>query len=977
MQLDIINILVAEDNEHDFRQISRAFRKCDFSVNIMHCTRAEEALEIINAQDVKVDIFLTDYNMPGMTGLELAELLHYQNVTFPIIILTGAGDENIAVAALKLGGVFDYISKDVDSIFINKLPNAVINAIQNYSSQIELKEYQDKNQRLSQALEQSQSAITIVDLHENIIYVNSRCEQLSGYASMEVISKNIVDTFAVVTKEFDVKLMWNEVLQGKNQQCELKKYGKAGDSYWVTLSITAIKDDHAEISFVLVVEDCIDEQRKIQQLEDDIQYRIETEGQLKESKDKERMASEKLATKVEELGFQKSALDEHAIVSIADVQGNIIYVNHKFSEISQYSREELIGKNHRILKSDHHPYSFYKDLWRTISQGNVWHGEIQNIAKDGARYWVASTIVPMLNEYRKPKQYISINTDITESKEQQTILETMAHYDILTHLPNRILLSDRFNLAIAHSKRSETSMAICFLDLDNFKPINDTYGHEVGDALLIEVAERIKKTIRSEDTVSRHGGDEFIMLLGNVANFTGCEILLDRIIKALAKPYMIGEKKISISASLGYTLYPFDDADFDTLVRHADHAMYQAKLAGRNMFNRFNAVEDEQHSHQLSELHAVEEAMVKQDFCLHYQPKVNMKTGEIFGAEALIRWQRSKNELVYPLDFLPVISGSTIEVNLGNWVINEALQQLNNWKSQGYTLEVSVNISSFHIQSASFIDDLRKALAKYPDIEPQQLQLEILESSALGDINKINLIIKACQEILGVHIALDDFGTGYSSLAHLRNLTVNTIKVDQSFVRDMLDDPDDYAIIDGIIGLADSFNREVIAEGVETTELGLMLLNMGCDQAQGYGIAKPMPAEKFLTWLNLYVPNQEWIEFGQQSLTIQERRIKLFKLVLHQWASRIEKNLTASPENLQQWPIMDSNKTSCSAWIKREKRTHLFEDSWLNKLETLNEEMMRSANELLRHYQAEKTRSVGKGIKNIQSIINEIDKFLQ
>jgi diguanylate cyclase (GGDEF)-like protein/PAS domain S-box-containing protein len=977
MQLETINILVAEDNEHDFRQISRAFRKCDFSVNIMHCTRAEEALEIIATQEVKVDIFLTDYKMPGMTGLELAEQLHSQDATFPIIILTGAGDENIAVAALKLSGVFDYISKDVDSIFVNTLPDAVIKAIQNYSSLVELKEYQAKNKRLSLALEQSQSAITIVDLHENIIYVNSRCEQLSGYASEEVMSKNIVETFARATKDFNIKLMWDEVLQGKHQQCELKKDGKAGNSYWVTLSITAIKDDYAEISFVLVVEDCIDEQRKIQQLEDDIQYRIETEDQLRESKEKERKASEKLALKVEELGFQKSALDEHAIVSIADVQGNIIYVNHKFSEISQYSREELIGKNHRVLKSDLHPYVFFKNMWRTISQGNVWHGEVQNKAKDGSRYWLASTIVPMLNEYRKPKQYISINTDITDSKEQQTILETMAHYDILTQLPNRILLSDRFNQAIAHSIRSDTSMAICFLDLDNFKPINDTYGHEVGDALLIEVAERIKKTIRNEDTVSRHGGDEFIMLLGNVVNISGCEILLDRIIEALARPYMVGDQKISISASLGYTLYPLDDADFDTLVRHADHAMYQAKLAGRNMFIRFNAAEDEQNSQQLSELHAVEEAMEKKAFCLHYQPKVNMKTGELFGIEALIRWQRSKKELIYPLDFLPIISGSTIEVDLGNWVINEALQQLDNWKSQGCTLEVSVNISSFHILSATFIEDLGKTLAKYPDIEPQQLQLEILESSALGDINKINLIIKACQEILGIHIALDDFGTGYSSLAHLRNLTVNTIKVDQSFVRDMLDDPDDYAIIDGIIGLADSFNREVIAEGVETTELGLMLLNMGCDQAQGYCIAKPMPADEFLIWLKLYVPNQEWVEFGRQSLTIQESRKKLFRLVLHQWSSRIEKNLSTSPENLQQWPIMDSNKTSCAAWIKREKRTHLFEETWLNKLEKLNEEMMRCANELLRHYQAGKVEVVKKGIKNLQSIIKKIDKFLR
>ena len=977
MPLETINILVAEDNEHDFRQINRAFRKCDFSVNILHCTRAEEVLEIVNAQEVLIDICLTDYQMPGMTGLELAEELYSQNVTFPIILLTGAGDENIAVAALKLDGIFDYISKDVDSIFVKTLPDSVLKAIQNFSSQLKLKEYQAKNERLSLALEQSQSAITIADLHQSIIYVNYRCEQLSGYTSAEVMNQNIVETFSHASTEFDVSSMWNKVLKGAHQQCELKKNGKEGNSYWVTLSMTAITDENAEISFVLIVEDCIDEQRKIQQLEDDIQYRIKTEGQLLESKEKERKASEKLALKVEELGFQKNAMDEHAIVSIADVQGNIIYVNHKFSEISQYSHDDLIGQNHRILKSDFHPNSFYNAMWRTISGGKVWHGEIQNKAKDGTSYWVASTIVPMLNEQGKPKQYISINTDISDSKEQQTVLEIMAHYDILTQLPNRILLSDRFNQAIAHSIRSETSMAICFLDLDNFKPINDTYGHEIGDALLIEVAERIKMTVRNEDTVSRHGGDEFIMLLGNVVNIPGCEKLLDRIIKALAQPYMIGEQKINISASLGYTVYPFDDADFDTLVRHADHAMYQAKLAGRNMFNRFNAAEDQQSIQQLSELHAIEEAMKNKDFCLHYQPKVNMKTGKLFGVEALIRWQHPEKGMVYPLEFLPVISGSSIEINLGNWVINEALQQLHNWKTQGYTLEVSVNISSFHILAATFIEELAKALAKYPDINPKHLQLEILESSALGDVNKINLIIKVCQETLGINIALDDFGTGYSSLAHLRNLTVNTIKIDQNFVRDMLDDPDDYAIIDGIIGLADSFNREIIAEGVEATELGLMLLNMGCDQAQGYCIAKPMPADDILDWLGQYVPNQDWIDFGKQSLTTEEKRKKLFILVLKQWASRVEKNLNSSPENQQQWPIMDSKKTSCGVWIKREKRTHLFEENWLNKLENLNEKMTQTANELLRNYQAGQVDVVKRGLKKLRSTVKKIDSYLQ
>lgn len=971
-----INILVVEDLEHDFKQINRAFQKCDYRVNLFHCLRAEEAIELINADDALIDIVLTDYMMPGMTGIELAKYLHHQKAPFPIILLTGEGDENVAVAALKLG-VFDYISKDTDAIFIKTLPDAVVKAIQNYKSQQELRQYQAKNKRLSLALEQSQSAITIVDLNKNIIYVNHRTEQLTGYSANELMSQNVVKMFTEATEEFDIESMWNKVVQGKHQQCELKKYSKNGEIYWVTLSMTAIKEEHSEISFVLVVEDCIDEQRKIKQLEDDIQYRIEAEDKLKASKEKEKKVAEKLALKVEELGFQKNALDEHAIVSIADSEGNIIYVNEKFKELSQYSEDELIGNNHRLLKSEFHSSSFYEGLWQTISQGTVWHGEMQNKAKDGSYYWVASTIVPMLNEQGEPKQYISINTDITESKKQQMILETMAHYDLLTQLPNRILLSDRFNQAIAHSKRYETSMAICFLDLDNFKPINDTYGHEVGDTLLIEVAERIKLTVREEDTVSRHGGDEFIMLLSNIINTLECEKFLKRIIDVLSQPYVIGDFTINISASLGYTLYPLDDEDFDTLVRHADHAMYQAKLAGRNTFTRYNAVEDQRNIQQLSNLHAIEEAMVSEDFCLYYQPKVNMKTGKLFGVEALIRWQHPEKGIMFPHEFLPVISGSNVEVELGNWVINQALQQLDSWKKLGCTLEVSVNISSFHLQSPSFVNELRLALEKYPDIDPQNLQLEILESSALGDVNKIEMIIKNCQDDLGVNIALDDFGTGYSSLAHLRNLTVNTIKIDQSFVRDMLDDPDDYAIIDGIIGLADSFNREIIAEGVETTNHGLMLLNMGCEEAQGYSIARPMAADDVLSWLSQYEPNQDWIGFAEQNLTPQESKRKLFRLVLNQWVSRIEYNLSASPENLRQWPILDSKQTSCGIWIKREKGAQLFEKKWLLHLEELNEAITLIANELLHNYQAGQLDMAKQGLIKLQTTFQKIDETLQ
>lgn len=625
-----MNVLVAEDNEHDYKKICRAFRQCDFSVNITRCLRAEEALEIINTQESSVDILLTDFNMPGMNGIELSEQLLKQGVTFPIILLTGEGDESIAVKALKLG-VYDYLSKDIDAAFVELLPDAVMKAIQSYATQAALKEYQTKNERLSLALEQSQSAVMIVDLNKKITFVNYRCEELSGYEASELIDDNFEDVIARSTKEIDIGSMWDGVLSGLPEEHEIKRYSKNGDGYWVRLSMTKVKSDSLDTSFVLVVEDSINEQREIKKLEDNIRYRIETENKLRVAKNKEEQISEKLAMKVKELGFQKSALDKHAIVSITDVQGNIIYANKKFSDISQYSREELLGSNHRILKSEVHPDSFFKEMWRSIAQGHVWHGEIQNIAKDGSFYWVAATIVPMLDKRGKPKQYISIRTDITESKQQQSTLELMAHYDILTKLPNRILLSDRFGQAIAHSKRSETSLAVCFLDLDNFKPINDTYGHKVGDELLIEVAERIKTTIRDEDTVSRHGGDEFILLLGSIDSLFQCETLLERLIKSLAEPYFIGEHEINISASIGFTLYPSDDAEFDALVRHADQAMYQAKLAGRNTFYLFNAIEDQKNIQQHTDLHAIKAALENQELCLHYQPKLNMKTGRVLG----------------------------------------------------------------------------------------------------------------------------------------------------------------------------------------------------------------------------------------------------------------------------------------------------------------------------------------------------------
>lgn len=970
--MDTLNILVAEDNEHDFKKIKRAFTKSDMKVNLTRCIRAEEALEVISRKEFVIDLLLTDYMMPGMNGLELSERLLNQDCSFPIVLLTGEGDEMIAVKALKLG-VSDYLSKNIDAEFVDLLAEAVSKSIKHYKNQKALKKEQLKNAKLSLALQQSRSAIAIVDTDKKIVFANSQYQLLSGFNIDELIGRELTELTAAGQ---NVDEMWQRVLSEQHIETELKRYSKNGEPYWVNFSLTLVKSEESEISCVLVLEQCIDAELEIAKLEENIRYRTQTLVLLDEYKKNEKNILGELAEKVDELGFQQSALDHHAIVSVTDAKGDIIYANKKFTDISKYTNKELIGKNHRILNSGFHPGSFFRQMWRTISSGHVWHGEIQNRAKDGSYYWVASTIVPMFDEGGKPKKYISIRTDITESKKQQYTLELMAHYDVLTKLPNRLLLSDRFNQAAAHAKRTNTLLAVCFLDLDNFKPINDVFGHEAGDALLIKVSERIKMIIREEDTLSRHGGDEFIILLGDLDSVAECETTLMRIIEALAKPYLINEYDLNISASIGFSVYPTDDADIDTLIRHADRAMYQAKLAGKNTFYLFNILDDQVSLRRHSVLHELSAAIENEEFCLYYQPKINMKTGVVFGVEALIRWLRNDSEIVLPMQFLPKMEGTQLEVEIGHWVINEALRQINQWLEEGVHLQVGINISAFHLLSKQFYDQLKQALKRYPAIDPKDIQIEVLETTALSDITKINQVILKCQQKLGVDFALDDFGTGYSSLAHIKNLPVGTIKIDQSFVRDMLDDPNDFGIIDGVIGLADSFQLEVIAEGVESTEHGLMLLNLGCEFAQGYGIAKPMEATKVLKWIQNYKPDKEWRTFDNANMSLQQTHKDVFKLVLIRWLSRIEINLHSSKDSLIEWPILESEQTACGVWIKKELRGNLFDSGWLSALTTLNQEMSALSLDIYQHHENDNSDAAEDLLTTLKVKVDETLAFI-
>ncbi len=668
--------------------------------------------------------------------------------------------------------------------------------------------------------------------------------------------------------------------------------------------------------------------------------------------------------------------EAHEGILITDANGNIIDVNPTFCEITGYSHDEILGKNPNILQSGKHDEAFYRDMWQALMISRHWQGEVWNRKKNGELYAELLTISALCDELGDIRYYVGLFSDITQSKEQQQMLELLAHYDPLTHLPNRTLFADRLLQAIARSKRNHTLLAICFLDLDGFKPVNDLFGHNVGDQVLIEVANRIKDSLREEDSVSRHGGDEFALLLSELNSLEQCEQAILRIHEAIIRPYSINNQTVIIGVSSGITIFPFDNTDPDTLLRHADHAMYQAKLAGKNRYHLFDANQDQLVINKRKQASEIETAFVFQQFQLYYQPKINLKTGQITGVEALIRWLHPQRGMVPPMEFLPFIASSELEIQIGNWVIEQGWRQLCEWHSQGLQIEVSVNISGYHLLWTGFISQLEATLASNSNVASRYLQLEILESTALDDLSAVYRVVKTCRDGLGVTTALDDFGTGYSSLTHLRQLPVDSVKIDRSFVRDMLDDPDDYAIVESVIGLSQAFRREVVAEGVENPEQGSMLLLMGCQLAQGYVIAKPMPAAEITGWIENYRPYREWTEKANAELNAEQTQIAIRRIDVAYWLKRMQICLTSEPDNMPIWPLMDSRKSYFGRWLKLTRHHEQFNILWLEKTTLLYESLFQKGDELKQQFLAGEVELARSGFTDLQIIQQSLDKCL-
>lgn len=538
----------------------------------------------------------------------------------------------------------------------------------------------------------------------------------------------------------------------------------------------------------------------------------------------------------------------HEAILITDPQARIVYVNDAFCQITGYSRSEVIGQNPSMMKSGRHDRGFYQAMWESLRDNGCWNGEIWDRRKDGEIYPKLLSITAIRNEEDQVSNYVGIFSDITEMKRTEAHLHSLAYFDPLTGLPNRVLFRDRLERAIVEAQRNQRMVALLLLDLDSFKSVNDTMGHYAGDQLLVGIAERLTRCVRESDTVARLGGDEFAVILTEVHDTVSVAFVARRIVAAVVAPLLIEGHEIRISASVGITLCPTDGTDADQLYRNADLSLYRAKARGRNNFQFFSRPMQKAATERALLEFELRAALEREEFVLFYQPIVSFQTGDVVGVEALIRWQHPKRGLVGPSAFIPLAEATGTIVPLGEWVFMTACSQLRIWDDAGLPeLHIAVNVSARQMIQEDLVPMVKRALRE-TGLSPHRLELEITESAAMKDAEETVKLFTDLQD-LGITIALDDFGIGYSSLGYLRRFSIKKIKIDRSFIEKVHRKSDSAAIVGAIVALAKSFGFKVTAEGVENYEQLSFLTPYHLDEWQGYYFSEPLPSEELVDFL--------------------------------------------------------------------------------------------------------------------------------
>ncbi len=665
---------------------------------------------------------------------------------------------------------------------------------------------------LLSALDTTQDALYLIDADLQFHYVNKAACRMLGYSREELLQMGVLDIDPTITPETLAKLEKDahDNVYPAFESVHLTKSG-VRIPVEITRSLLSFNGRNYRMSIVR-----------------DIRERKAAEEKLR--------LSASVFTNAQEG------------IIITDSDARIVDVNDAFCRISGYSRDEIIGENPRLLQSGRQNAQFYETMWSKLTQHGLWSGELWNRRKNGNEYAEHLTISVISDTQGSTNHYVGLIADITKAKRYEQQLEKIAHYDVLTGVPNRFLLIDRLQQAMAYAKRHNDLIAVVYLDMDGFKEVNDRHGHAAGDTLLIEISRKLQKTLRDEDTLARLGGDEFIIILRHLDDTSDAEMILQRVLETVSSTIRINDYALNVSASLGVTFYPQEEAvDAEQLIRQSDQSMYNAKQSGKNRYCFFDSEREYAVRTRHRIIHRLTQALENQEFVLHYQPRVNLKTGAVIGVEALIRWNHPENGLLLPARFLPDIHDHFLIVRLGAWVLESAVAQIARWQAEHLSLVVSVNVDAMQLAQENFTTELMALLERH-GVSSSTLELEILETSAIEKVEHISRVIEACQET-GVRFALDDFGTGYSSLKYLKQLQAHILKIDRSFVSEMFDDPGNIAIIEGIMGLAAAFDRVVIAEGVEDDAHAKRLLELGCEQAQGFAIARAMPPEALPGWI--------------------------------------------------------------------------------------------------------------------------------
>jgi diguanylate cyclase (GGDEF)-like protein/PAS domain S-box-containing protein len=669
--------------------------------------------------------------------------------------------------------------------------------------------------RLAQAIEQNPTAMFITDIHGALEYINPAYTRVTGYQFQELYERpphELLSTelnkeeFLQIQSKLALGKMWNGLLRNRHKNQEI---------YWEESSASPIYDHAGRISSYLFLSQDVTER-------ENMLHRLE------------------LAAKV-------FAASNEALV-ITDHDNCIISVNPAFTRITGYPEQEVIGKNPKVLSSGRHDKNFYTEMWKELVNKGEWSGEIWNRRKDGICYPEWLSISTIKNHLGEVQNYVSMFSDITRRKDAEEKINYLAHYDSLTGLPNRTLLQDRVQVALVAAQRHKNNVAIIFLDLDRFKNVNDSLGHQVGDNLLIEVAKRLGNLLREEDTISRIGGDEFIIVMPD-SDAQGAAHVASKVLHSISQNFQVENNELNIGVSIGISIYPDNGEEFSVLTQAADAALYRAKQLGRNNYQFFT---DEMHEKARKTLrieNALRRAVGRNELLLHFQPQFDITGKPIVGAEALVRWHHPEFGLVPPSEFIPVAEESGLILEVGNFVLRCAVRQQAEWLRAGLpVVPVAVNLSLAQFMQPTLCKTVAGILEEY-GLPAHLLELELTESMAMEDAT---YVIRTVDQLnaLGIALSIDDFGTGYSSLSYLKRFRVHKIKIDQSFIRDLTHDPEDEAIVNAIISMARSLKFKVIAEGVETAEQLAKLLEQGCDEVQGYYFSKPLPAEQFVEMLS-------------------------------------------------------------------------------------------------------------------------------